>query len=153
VKGLVLIDTQAAPDDAGGQQRREENAKATLRDGMEFLVQSMVPRLLPDTAAPEVRAKVEAMIRRNQPEGAAAATRGMALRPDSKDILARYSGPALVVVGEKDAITPPEKAQQMAELITGATLVQVPGAGHLSNLERPEVVNRALEAFLAGIPA
>lgn len=63
-------------------------------------------------------------------------------------VLARYTGPALVVVGEKDTITPPEKAQQIADTLPNAELVRIPGAGHLSSLEAPEAFNGALEAFL-----
>jgi pimeloyl-ACP methyl ester carboxylesterase len=75
----------------------------------------------------------------------------MALRQDSKDILARYAGPALVVVGEHDAVTPPEKARQLADLISGARLEILPGAGHLSNQEQPERFNEVLDQFLASM--
>jgi pimeloyl-ACP methyl ester carboxylesterase len=148
VRALVLIDTQATADDQAGKQRREETAQAVLKDGMQVLVDGMLPKLLAPSAEAKVKAAVEAMIRSNSPKGAAAALRGMALRPDSQDILARYAGPALVVVGEQDAITPPEKAQQIASLIKGAKRVKIPGAGHLSNFEAPDAFNRALDEFL-----
>lgn len=153
VKGLALIDTQALADDETAKQNREKTAQATLRDGVQVLVDTLVPRLLPPSASPQVKAKVEAMIRRNTPEGAAAALRGMALRPDSKDILARYGGPALVIVGSLDVLTPPEKARQMADLISGARFVEIPDAGHLTPLEKPEEANQALDAFLSSIAA
>ena len=75
----------------------------------------------------------------------------MALRPDSRDMLARYAGPTLVVVGEKDGLTPPDKARQMADLVTGARLEVLPGVGHLSNQEAPDAFNAALERFLAAL--
>ena len=153
VKGLVLMDTQAGPDDEAARQHREATARSVLRDGMGVMVDTMLPRLLADTASPQVRARVEAMIRSNRPEGTAAAARGMALRPDSREILARFGGPALVLVGDKDAVTPPDKARAMAERIAGARLEIAPGAGHLANLEAPDAVNRALDAFLATVPA
>jgi pimeloyl-ACP methyl ester carboxylesterase len=91
------------------------------------------------------------MMRAAAPEAVAAAQRGMALRQDSKDILARYAGPALVAVGENDVVTPQEKARQMAELISGARLEVIPGAGHLPNQEQPERFNEVLDRFLASI--
>lgn len=148
VRALVLIDTQVTADDEAGKRRREQTAQAVLKDGMQVLVDSMLPKLIAPAAEAKVKSAVEAMIRSNSPRGAAAALRGMALRPDSQDILARYAGPALVVVGEQDAITPPEKAQQIAKLVSGAQLVTIPGAGHLSNFEAPEAFNRALDEFL-----
>ena len=63
-------------------------------------------------------------IRGNSAKGCAAALRGMGLRSDSKDVLSRFAGPALVVVGEKDAITPPEKARAMAELEEALALAE-----------------------------
>lgn len=149
VAGLMLIDTQPSADDDAGRAGREDTARAILERGTEVLVERMMPKLLAPEASAETRAEVERMIRAASPEGAAAASRGMALRLDSKDVLARFAGPALVVVGEKDVITPPERARAMADLIAGARLERVPGAGHLSNLENPEAFNRIAEDFLA----
>ncbi|MFO7713633.1 alpha/beta fold hydrolase [Desulfosarcina sp.] len=56
--------------------------------------------------------------------------------------------PTLVVVGEKDVPTPPEKARRMVEKISGAQLKVIPNAGHLSTVEEPAAVNAALVAFL-----
>ena len=81
--------------------------------------------------------------------GVAAAALGMASRPDSTAILGEIRCPTLVVVGQEDAITPPEAMRRMAEAIPGARLVEIPAAGHLSPMEQPSRVNAAIEAFLA----
>ena len=54
-------------------------------------------------------------------------------RPDSRPNLPGIEIPTLVLVGEGDAITPPEIAREMAEMIEWASLVVVPEAGHLSS--------------------
>ena len=77
----------------------------------------------------------------------------MALRPDARDILARFGGPVLVVVGADDVLTPPAKARAMADLVPGAELVEISGAGHLANLEQPEAFNAALGRLLARVSA
>jgi pimeloyl-ACP methyl ester carboxylesterase len=92
---------------------------------------------------------VSAWIAGGSAEGFAAAQRGMALRPDARDILARFGGPVLVVVGSDDVLTPPAKARAMVDLVPGAELVEIPGAGHLSNLEQPVAFNAALARLLA----
>jgi pimeloyl-ACP methyl ester carboxylesterase len=148
VRGLILADTQVGPDDDAARAAREELATAVLTQGMEVLVERQLPRLVGASASPVVRAKVAALIRANRPAGAAAALRGMALRTDSRDILARFGGPALVVVGAEDVITPREKAREIADLVSGATLVEIPEAGHLANLEAPQPFNDALGRFL-----
>jgi pimeloyl-ACP methyl ester carboxylesterase len=151
VRGLVLVDTQATADDEAGRARREASAQQALQEGPEALVRTMLPRLVAAGADSDVGREVAELIRAASPDGLAACQRGMALRPDSKDILARYAGPALVVVGEHDALTPLDKARQMADLISGARLEVIPGAAHLPNQEQPEAFNTVLERFLAGL--
>jgi pimeloyl-ACP methyl ester carboxylesterase len=56
--------------------------------------------------------------------------------------------PTLVVTSEHDSLYAPAVARAMAARIPGAELVEIPGAGHLSNLEQPERFNAALSAFL-----
>jgi 3-oxoadipate enol-lactonase len=57
--------------------------------------------------------------------------------------------PTLVLTGELDRLTPVSLAQRMAQRIPGAQLLLIPGAGHISNLERPEQFNEAVSAFLS----
>jgi len=149
VKALVLVDTRATEDDEAGKKRREESAQKVLERGIGVLADSMVPQLLSPQASPELRKEVESIIRGNSAKGAAAAQRGMALRPDSREILARYAGPALLVVGEQDTLTPPEAAIAMKKLMANGSLVVLPHAGHLSHLEASSEFNRAFDDFVA----
>ncbi len=57
--------------------------------------------------------------------------------------------PTLVLVGEHDVLTPPADSEAMAAAIPGARLVTVPGAGHLTPMERPGAVSAALGDFFA----
>ncbi len=149
VRGLVLVDTQATADDEAGRARREASAQEALEKGVEPLIQALLPRLVAAGPASPVGREVAAMMREASPQAVAAAQRGMALRPDSKDVLARFAGPALIIVGEHDPVTPMEKARQMVDLISGAKLEIIPGAGHLPNQEQPERFNAVLDGFLA----
>jgi len=69
-------------------------------------------------------------------------------RPDSRPLLASIRCPTLVLVGDGDESTPPVLAQEIAASIAGSCLVTVPDCGHLSTLERPQAVNRALVEWL-----
>jgi len=71
-------------------------------------------------------------------------------RRDSRPTLASIRCPTLVLVGEEDELTPPERAAEIAAGIAGARLVTVPQSGHLSTLEQPEAVTRALLQWLEG---
>jgi pimeloyl-ACP methyl ester carboxylesterase len=69
-------------------------------------------------------------------------------RPDNRPLLPSIHCPTLVLVGREDALTPVELSQEIAAGIPGARLEIVPDCGHLSSMERPEAVNRALRAWL-----
>jgi pimeloyl-ACP methyl ester carboxylesterase len=58
--------------------------------------------------------------------------------------------PTLVLVGDSDQLTPPDRAEEIANGIPAARLVTVPESGHSSTLEQPEFVTHALVGFLGG---
>jgi pimeloyl-ACP methyl ester carboxylesterase len=166
VRGLVLADTRAAADDEAGRRRRLESAAdVESRGPAAALADTLLPKLLSSRgdagpgrlASDPLRAELLAWLRQEvaaaSAAGVAAAQRGMAARPDRSHLLARIAVPTLVVVGEEDALTPPAESGRMRDGIAGARLVTIPGAGHLSNLERPRDFNQALREFLAGFSA
>jgi 3-oxoadipate enol-lactonase len=67
---------------------------------------------------------------------------------DVRDRLSTIDAPTLVIVGDLDAETPTSYGAHLAAAIPHARLEVVPGAGHLSNLERPDVVNQLIADFL-----
>jgi pimeloyl-ACP methyl ester carboxylesterase len=69
-------------------------------------------------------------------------------RPDSRPTLGSIRCPVLVLVGEGDELTPPERAAEIAAGIPAAQLMTVPQCGHMSTLEQPEEVARALLEWL-----
>jgi 3-oxoadipate enol-lactonase len=151
VRGLVLADTRSGADAPEGREQRLALAEKVLVEGPGFLAKEMPAKLLGAGTLekrPELRRAVADWIAGARPAGVAAASRGMAERPDRTGLLAGVSVPALVVVGEEDTLTPPDESRSMAERIPGAELVVIPGAGHLSSLERPEAFDQALGRFL-----
>jgi 3-oxoadipate enol-lactonase len=154
VRALVLADTRAQSDDAQGRRTREETAQRALAEGMEFVADAMLPKLLaPATLReqPETAARVRRMILSMKPEGAAAALRGMAVRADQTALLRRIEVPTLFVVGDSDAVTPRAEAEKMHAAVAGSRLEVISGAGHVSNMERPAEFNGALEGFLRAL--
>ncbi|MFJ2093697.1 3-oxoadipate enol-lactonase [Streptomyces sp. NPDC087901] len=73
---------------------------------------------------------------------------------DLRGELARVTAPTLVVAGREDPATPVAHARELADTIPGSTLVELPGASHLANVERPAPVRAALlNHFAAGTAA
>lgn len=156
LRGLVLCDTRAIADTAEGAAGRRLMADRVLREGPAPLVESMLPRLFaPATlqGRPDLVAPIRQVMTATDPRTLAAASRGMAVRPDSTPALGDIACPTLVLVGEHDAISPPAEMRQIAAAIPGAQFVEIAGAGHLAPLEGPDAVNAALASFLAQLPA
>jgi 3-oxoadipate enol-lactonase len=74
-------------------------------------------------------------------------------RPIPIPSLQTISVPTLVLVGELDVLTPVGHARELADAIPGAELVVIPGAGHHTPIEQPELVTAAIAAFLERLPA
>ncbi len=70
---------------------------------------------------------------------------------DVRHRLAEIATPTLVVVGELDRETPPSYSRHLADRIAGSRYVEIAGAGHISNLERPALFDAALLDFLATV--
>jgi pimeloyl-ACP methyl ester carboxylesterase len=155
VAGLVLVDTKATADPPEVLDRRELVARRMLEPGgAEALARELVPGMVGRTTReerPEVLRQLGDLVRAAPPESIAWGSRAMAARPDSLDVLATMSVPALVVVGEEDEVTPPSDAEAMVGVLPDARLVRIPRAGHMSSLEDPEVFDEAVRDFVTGL--
>ena len=154
VKGMVLADTRAQADTDEGKQVRFEMAQIAYKQGARAIADMMIPKLLsPATiqTRPELVQHVRTMIEGNQVSGIAGDLMAMAERPDSIPLLRRITCPAQIIVGELDLPTPPSDATLMAHRIPNAHLAIIPGAAHLSNLERPDLFNETVRSFVANI--
>jgi 3-oxoadipate enol-lactonase len=151
VKGLILADTRSGADTLEAQANRENVARLAETQGTEAIADLQLPRLIAEETRQHhsgVEARIRQFIDQATPQGIAAASRGMALRADSNDLLMSINVPTLVIVGEQDALTTPAVAREYAARIPNARLVTIPHAGHLSNLEQPEVFLQIFKDFL-----
>lgn len=147
VAELVLCDTRAAADDETTRRTRELTARRVLTEGTGFLVENMLPKLFAEqtiAGRPDDVETIASVIRSTPPESVAGALRGMALRPDRTAQLSDIDVPVTVVVGEHDAITPPEEMRRMADAMPRATFHLLPGAGHMAPWEQPTRFNELM---------
>lgn len=153
VRGLVLSDTSPEAETPEGKRWRNALADRLLREGLRGYADEVLEKMVSPAADPQVKAHVHRMMTSTRPEGAAAALRARAERRDHRELLARATVPALVVVGRDDEYTPVSGAESLHALLPDSTLCVVEGAAHLPNLERPERFNAALAQFLARVDA
>lgn len=143
-RSLALLDTRAAADTEKARRGREESISGVSANGAGWLAARMLPILLAPVADQATRSALAGMIEATPVETLVADLRGMAARPDRTAVLATISVDTLVLVGSEDVVTPPAEMEELAAAVPGARFEVVLGAGHLSALEAPKVVARAL---------
>lgn len=151
VASLSLVDTSAGFGGAPEEVKRDFLARRLdpLERGLSppDIAPSVIEVLVAESASDAVRAKLQASLSALRVEPYKQALHAI-VTTDFRSVLPRISVPTLVIVGEEDQVTPPQASEFLANSIAGASLVKIPDAGHLINLERPEAFNAALTAFL-----
>jgi 3-oxoadipate enol-lactonase len=145
--GLVLCDTKAGPDTPEARAARAQAIELVRAQGVAAYMDAQLPRLLGPAASPALRAQVRDL-GLQRPESVIAGLEALRDRPDRREELARVRCPTLVVVGTDDVLTPPSEAGAMATAIANAVLIELPGCGHLANLEEPAPFAQALVGFV-----
>lgn len=152
VRALVLADTSASPEPLTAKVRYRAMALWNQWFGMEMLLGQVTPLFF----APSTRAERPDLI-----DGFVEGVRGMdrttirryvralVTRSDLTGAISTVDKPTLVFVGEHDAALPEPQSRALAASIAGARYEVVHDAGHLSPLERPDVVTKLMLDFLA----
>lgn len=151
VERLALLDTNPMAETDKVRAAREPQIAEVLAGGLETVLRRDVEPffLHSDSTRDDVLDLMRAMALGLGPEVFVRQSRALQTRPDQQETLRAYRGPTLVLCGEDDRLCPVKRHTLMHELVSGSTLVVVPGAGHLPTLETPDAVNAALAEWLA----
>ncbi len=150
VAKLALLDTGSRSDTPEASERRKASMAKVQAGEFDAVMDTLWPILVHkerqgDAALKRIvfemakTAGADAFVRQQQ---------AIMTRPDSRAGLPDIRCPTLVLVGEGDQLTPPALSEEMATLIPNSRLVTVPDSGHLSTLEKPESVTRALVEWM-----
>jgi pimeloyl-ACP methyl ester carboxylesterase len=152
VRALILIDTQAGPEDpakmAGYQQMVDDWTTNGLSDAVAGIIESIILGQGWPGAA-----QWKAKWRDWSPVNLTGCIQTLASRDDISARVREIAVPALVVHGESDVAIPMQAAQFLTDAMANARLVTIPGAGHAANLTHAEPVNAAIEGFLKQLEA
>jgi pimeloyl-ACP methyl ester carboxylesterase len=151
IPAAVFIDTRAGADAPQAREGREETIRILGEDGFDAFWELQKPKLFAPTTPPDVVARARAMSAEQPITNLVATLRALAARLDSHETASTIDVPSLVIVGEEDVLTPPAEACELAGHLPSGKLVEIPGAGHLTPLEKPDEVNEELFIFLAGL--
>jgi pimeloyl-ACP methyl ester carboxylesterase len=148
VATLLLVDTYAGWKGSLPEHEvraRMEGVRQMLAAG-DHLFDPTLPGLFAREPPVEFVALLEAMAADVRPESMRTALSVMA-ETDQRDLLPRIQAPTLLIWGELDARSPLSVAREFKHAVPDAKLVVIPGAGHVSNLEQPDLFNTAVREF------
>ncbi|MBU6367495.1 MAG: alpha/beta fold hydrolase [Gemmatimonadetes bacterium] len=155
LRSVALLDTSADPEPAENVPRYRLLNLVARWAGLRWVTGRVMPIMfgrtfLSDPAKAAERDRWRAHLRANRRSIHRAVT-GVIERAGVAHELAAITCPTLVLVGEEDVATVPAKAERIRDLVAGAELVRIPGAGHSASVEQPEAVTAAIAAFLARV--
>lgn len=144
VTGLALLDTNHRPVTDAQRAGWLRLAALTEEGRFDQVVREVAGLMSARLDEEPVRGLIEDMARTVGPRAFLRQNAAQDTRSDNRAALAALTVPALVLCGERDAVCPVSTHEEMAELIPGAELSVVEGAGHLSTIDRPRRVADAL---------
>jgi pimeloyl-ACP methyl ester carboxylesterase len=148
VERLALLDTGIHPRAATEESKRGELVELARSRGMEALAARWLPPMLhPDHAT--LLGPLTEMVKRSSPETFANQQRALLDRPDARSVLLLVQCPTLVLCGRQDAWSPVSQHEEIAAAIPQSKLVIVEDSGHMSPVEQPDAVTKALCGWLS----
>ncbi len=156
LKSLMLLETSADPEPEENIGRYRLLSFIARWFGLGLVANRVMPIMfgrtfLEDPGRKRQREEWRQRMVANHRIGITRAVEGVISRASVYDQLEQITVPTLIIVGDQDVATVPEKADRMHARIRGSKLVVIPGAGHTSAAEEPEAVNTALKEFLASL--
>jgi pimeloyl-ACP methyl ester carboxylesterase len=155
IERLALFDTGLDPLAAGPEGDRERVQREALlglarAQGMRAMGLQWAPNMvLPAHRDAPVFGEILAMIERKSPMVFARQISALLGRPDARAVFASSTCPTLIGCGRQDAWSPLARHQQMQRLLPASRLVVIEDSGHMSPMEQPTAVTRALLEWLA----
>ena len=150
VRGLILLNTQAGPEDPEVTPLYQGMVDSWVADGPTEELASTIAGLILGT--PELSAAWIAKWRSRDKTTLGQPGTTLLTRDDVTDRLGEIQVPALVVHSTADAAIAVDKAAKLAAGLPNAELVVVEGGSHAANLTHPTEVNEAIQQFLKSLP-
>jgi 3-oxoadipate enol-lactonase len=128
----------------------DERIRLVSASGMAAIADAVVERWFTEAYRREPTVQLERMKRMilETPAHGYAACCAAIRDMDLGNLIPAITVPTLVIVGEDDPATPPQKAEEIQSLIPGAQLEVFPDAAHLLNIEQDVVFEAALTSLL-----
>jgi len=148
---LILCDTKSVADDNEGRLKRAAAIKQINSGEFEAFIEPFVLNCFGEKFVKENNAEYRRVVdrsKKNNPIGVKGCLLAMVSRTDTTENLSKINIPTLVICGSEDKLSPPDVMKSMADKIPNANFVLVEGSGHMTPIENPPAVNKAISYFL-----
>ncbi len=148
--GLILCDTKPEADNNEGKLKRAAGIKKINELGVQKFVEDFVSGCFTEESVKNLKEYKETLTRslKSDPVGVKGCLLAMQGRTDTTPYLEKIKIPTLVICGEEDKLSPPEVMKSMADKIKSSEFVLIPKAAHMTPIENPEAVSKAILSFL-----
>jgi len=155
VSGVVLVNSSGLADTAEASEHRHRSIAASKSGKYQklALAQQQVVFHPGNLGDPELDLTYRTMVDEYGSERFEAHMQACIDRPDRLEFLRHLSIPALVVAAQDDRLIPTTIQRRTAEAIPQATYVEIPGAGHMLPIERPQELAESLRSWWQTIGA
>jgi len=143
---LIIADSFAVHPEGRAIYERSLAASDNLR----AMAEARVDVLLGQPVDPALRSEVVETMARIDPAAYRIGAEAVWLA-DQRERAQQIDVPTLVLVGDRDLVTPPELSNELVDLIPDARMQLIERSGHISNGERPEEFNRIVGEFIAEV--
>ena len=148
---LILCDTKSTADDNEGKLKRAAAIKQINSGKFYDFIDSFVLNCFGEKFVKENSTEYRKVVDRskqNNPLGVKGCLLAMTGRTDTTESLSKINLPTLVICGSEDKLSPPHVMKEMADKISNSKFVLIENAGHMTPIENPQAVNRAIRDFL-----
>lgn len=148
---LILCDTKSSADDNEGKLKRAAAIKQINNNDFENFIESFVLNCFGEKFVNDNNAEYRNVVNRSKntsPVGVKGCLLAMASRTDTTESLAKINFPTLIICGSEDKLSPPDVMKSLANKISNSKFILVEGAGHMTPIENPQVVNEVIKDFL-----
>ena len=150
-RALILCDTKSVADDNEGKLKRAAAIKQINLGKFDDFIEAFVLNCFGERFVKGNNTRFREVVERskkNHPVGIRGCLLAMAGRTDTTASLSKIEIPTLLICGSEDKLSPHDVMKSMTDLIPNSKLITVEGAGHMTPIEKPDVVNISIKDFL-----
>lgn len=148
---LILCDTKSEADNNEGKIKRASAIKQINSGYFDEFIESFVFNCFGEMFLRENKTEYRSVVersKRNNPVGVKGCLLAMSGRTDTTESLSKIKIPTLIICGSEDKLSPPHVMKAMAGKISSSKFVSIENAGHMTPIEDPNMVNKAMKEFI-----